>query len=220
MSPTAADFDPVISGPELRGRDRAAAYKLFAQGIVSYLRESGAVPRVHGNGFIQVDMNETERMHVWHPRVPRQAVPTPIHDHVFSFESHVLIGKLVNQNYIFMPRGSQAGGPEYQIFEARMDRGDNTTLQPTGTYGSLIAYVPLVLGPGDIYTMHKRQFHESIATCRALTIITKAGPTLAQDPIGPAPRILVPAGLGPDNAFNRHAFPADTLWGIIEEVIA
>jgi hypothetical protein len=56
------------------------------------LKERGVRPRVHGNGFIQVDLTADTRLHVWgDKRIPRQNVYTPIHDHVFGFESTISV---------------------------------------------------------------------------------------------------------------------------------
>lgn len=54
------------------------------------LRAVGERPRVHGNGFIQLDVTPRTRLHFWSPEIPRQKVATPIHDHVFGFVSYVI----------------------------------------------------------------------------------------------------------------------------------
>ena len=65
-------------------------------------------PRVHGNGFIQCDLPHRKRLHIWgHPAIPRQKVSSPIHDHVFSFASIVLVGRLVNIVYKAVSNGEQ-----------------------------------------------------------------------------------------------------------------
>ncbi len=52
-------------------------------------------PRIHGNGFIQVDLDELHRLHLWDVMIPRQSVDSSIHDHAFGFESRTLQGMLV-----------------------------------------------------------------------------------------------------------------------------
>jgi hypothetical protein len=56
---------------------------------------------VHGLGFIQVKLPNNQRLHVWHPDIPRRAcyLHSAIHNHRFSFTSHVLIGTQVNRRY-------------------------------------------------------------------------------------------------------------------------
>ncbi len=66
------------------------------------LRDVGKNIRVHGNGFIQIDISSLTRVHVFgHPLIPRQLTPTPIHDHRFGFHSMVLAGCLVNVDWKF-----------------------------------------------------------------------------------------------------------------------
>jgi hypothetical protein len=45
------------------------------------LRDSDNYPRVHGNGFIQLDLPDGKRLHVWDEDIPRQKVNTSMHDH-------------------------------------------------------------------------------------------------------------------------------------------
>ena len=60
--------------------------------LINELKERGISPRVHGNGFIQVDLTHDTRLHVWgDKRIPRQNTYTPIHDHVFGFKSHLVV---------------------------------------------------------------------------------------------------------------------------------
>ena len=63
------------------------------------IKDKGLIPRLHGNGFIQLDLNGKDRLHVWHPDLPKQEFPTPIHDHKFSFKSHILYGELTHIEY-------------------------------------------------------------------------------------------------------------------------
>ncbi len=53
---------------------------------------------LHGLGFIQVVLPANQRMHVWHPDLPRRDcyVHSAIHNHRFSFRSQVLIGQQKN----------------------------------------------------------------------------------------------------------------------------
>ena len=57
---------------------------------------------LHGLGFIQLQLEGGQRLHVWHPSLPRRKCyeESFIHDHRFSFESTVLVGSLVNRVYV------------------------------------------------------------------------------------------------------------------------
>jgi len=52
---------------------------------------------LHGLGFVQVQLEGGQRLHVWHPELPRRACfkYSAIHDHRFNFTSRVIIGKQI-----------------------------------------------------------------------------------------------------------------------------
>lgn len=54
---------------------------------------------LHGLGFIQLLLGGDQRMHVWHPDLPRRDCyeHSAVHNHRFSFTSRVLKGIQVNQ---------------------------------------------------------------------------------------------------------------------------
>jgi hypothetical protein len=175
----------------------------------------GNRPRVHGNGFVQLDLSPTRRLHVWgDPRVPRQLVPTTIHDHTFSFRSIVCRGQLVHREIDVRP--GLAGA--YEMYYAVTNHGEDTRLVRNGArYHATIAAEHL-LREGDEYTFEKFRFHETVAPWLCVTVIEKDGPTLAQG--GPSPNVLVPFGWEPDNTFDRYQTDADLLWQIVDEALS
>lgn len=54
---------------------------------------------LHGLGFIQLVLGGNQRMHVWHPDLPRRScfLHSAVHNHRFGFTSRVLKGVQVNQ---------------------------------------------------------------------------------------------------------------------------
>jgi hypothetical protein len=54
---------------------------------------------LHGLGFVQLILGGNQRMHVWHPDLPRRSCyeHSAIHNHRFSFTSRVLKGVQVNE---------------------------------------------------------------------------------------------------------------------------
>lgn len=171
---------------------------------------AGARPRVHGNGFVQLDLTDRRRLHVWgDPRIPRQVTPSQIHDHTFSFTSQIIIGQLVHR-VIFVNRDPGGG---YDLHKAVVRQGEDTQLvKEPGRFSATIVTEHLAVD-GSKYSFQAGQFHETVAPWLCVTVITKDGPTLAQG--GPSPRVLVPAGLEPDNTFDRYQTPPDALWDII-----
>lgn len=183
------------------------------------VRDAGKRPRVHGNGFIQLDLTEESRLHVWgDPRIPRQKSYTPIHDHVFGFESTIIVGRLLN--VIYGINRSEHG--DYRIYTPTIREDEDTVLGPTDI--CVTAYpVSATLIDWNTRTRSYYQdpfiFHETFVTGPAATIITKDGKTQAQG-AEIEPRVLVRVDQQPDNEFNRYtAAPEDKLWRIIEDTM-
>lgn len=182
------------------------------------LREQGVKPRVHGNGFIQLDITERVRLHVWgHPGIPRQKVQTPIHNHVFGFTSECLLGRMLNVVYAL----GRSDGASYRVFEPETRQGEDTILVDSGheTKATPIRVEQTVRGFPCTYALHPYVYHETLTPEPAITLITKSGPTVAQGATQ-RPGVLVPVGVEPDNDFDRYkAARPEYLWRIINEVL-
>ena len=185
---------------------------------IAELKRRGVVPRVHGNGFIQVDLTDTTRLHVWgDKRIPRQNVYTPIHDHVFGFKSTLLAGRLFNVVYGF--HEDMFG--DYRIYKPEIRTGEDTILMPTPVRVKVFpirTHLVEYHTNSTTYEMDPFIFHESFVTEPTVTIIEKTGPTQAQG-ANIKPRVLVRFDKDPDNEFNRYDTDPDRLWAIIERVL-
>lgn len=182
------------------------------------LRSGRNVPRVHGNGFIQLDLEPGTRLHVWgHRNLPRQTVDTGIHDHKFGFRSTAIVGRVVNILWttIDYPEETYPGVASHKVYVPRGSsiKSENTTLSDSGERVKAYPASSRTVLIGEAYYMEPRAFHETISDRPSATIMTKGYevPHVA--------RILVPMGQEPDNDFNRDAFPVARLWEIIEEVL-
>lgn len=183
------------------------------------IRATGSKPRVHGNGFIQLDLTKETRLHIWgDERIPKQKVATPIHDHVFGFKSTIIVGRLINVAYRFVLRDHG----DFRVYVSQTREGDDTILVPTDKFGVLDpSYVQMVYwnSVSRVYHMRPFMFHESIAPDGpAATIIVKDAQTQAQGS-STAPCIMVPVDKQPDNDFNRYDVDEDLLWRIIEQTL-
>jgi hypothetical protein len=182
--------------------------------LAEMFEENKVQPRVHGNGYVQLDLTPRKRLHVWgDSRIPRQLVPSTIHDHTFSFSSIVLKGQIIHR-CIELEENILGG---FQMYTAVTNIGEDTRLVINEKRFNAIIISEQLLKQGDAYTFEKRKFHETIFPWACITIIDKDGPTLTQG--GPNPNVLVPYGLRPDNAFNRHQVRTDKLWEIIWDAI-
>lgn len=171
-------------------------------------------PRVHPNGFIQLDLNRSDRLHVWHPRNPyRQKTYHTVHDHVFGFASICFSGRLVNVAYDVSP--DPAG--THVLWQAECTDGEESVLRPaTGEPVRLRYRYAEVVQPGETYNFPAFQFHEPLFGEPSLTIIRKHDKTAHEgNPLHPL--IAVPIGVVPDNDFRRDAVDVDVLWDLIEE---
>lgn len=186
---------------------------LFRQ-ILEVARRMSTQPRVHGNGFIQLDLEKGSRLHIWgHPALPRQKVDTGIHDHRFGFRSRVIVGRVVNAMWRTVEVDSE---PTHKIYVPKPSKTENTTLQDSGEVVRARIYHSETVLAGESYVMHPRMFHETFTDRPSATLMTKT----VEDHEHMA-RVLVPMGLEPDNDFHRDAaLPCERLWEIIEEVLS
>lgn len=172
------------------------------------------VPVVHGNGFIQVWLSGSERLHVWHPKCPRQHTYTGLHDHRFSFRSTIFRGRIVNRTW------DERAGNAYDIWTPRQahdvpNSSQESLLCHTGRTCSLTNGHEDVYGAGEHYDMAIGQIHDGFAHSKmAVTVMRVTGRNLDW-PV----RVLCPMGLSPDNAFQRHGFGSNWLWHLIEEAM-
>lgn len=180
----------------------------------SDLHQNYGDPRVHPNGFIQLDLTETRRLHVWHPRLPyRQTTYHSVHDHVFGFVSHCYSGRLGHVQYTVVPaaRGThilwqaKQVGPEESVLKARSDRRF-----------SLFQLLTTVVQPGQSYGFGPFDYHETLANEPTLTVIDKHGPTIYQGSRR-RPSVAVPFGVAPDNGFRRDDVDVEVLWDLIAD---
>lgn len=173
-----------------------------------------ARPRVHGNGFVQLDLTDRQRLHVWGDcRIPRQVIPSQIHDHTFSFKSTIIFGQLVHRTIGVLH--DAAGG--YDLYQAVVNHGEDTRLEKQQGRVRATIQIESLIKAGQSYSFQATRFHETLAPWLCVSLIEKDGPTLSQG--GPSPRVLVPAGLEPDNSFDRYQASPELLWQIIFEAI-
>jgi hypothetical protein len=183
------------------------------------LLRSGRIPRVHPNGFIQLDLNDEHsmRLHVWPvAELPdRQKTRHPIHDHSFDMVSTVLTGKLINESIVFLTAANHPSLiPNHQEYRGVKIGQEETVLRPTGNYGSLTTMSFQDILPGQSYRVPAKTFHNSIAEGLTATLMSK----LDGEPYNP--RVLVPVGVHPDNEFRREQTKPEILWEQIELALA
>lgn len=187
---------------------------------LDYIRQVGKNLRVHGNGFLQLDLADNQRLHIWgHPDIPRQVESSQIHSHRFGFKSTILVGSLVNVMY-FVDKQSSYSKNKLDVYSAKPRNKEDTVLEMTSDPDrpiSLVQYSINLYSVGDEYSMHPREIHETFVNQPTATLMTKV--STAEDYY---PEVFLPAGRKPDNDFDRYSTPLsqDRLWSIVFEVLS
>ena len=181
----------------------------------------GTQPRVHGNGFLQLDLTSDgkNRLHIWDEELPSQTVRSSIHDHVFELRSKILCGNLIHIEFDTTPLEKDYMEPfAFDVYRAeRLEGTNNTVLNFTGDTVLLKERKRLDLTRGDEYVFPAFELHDTEYEGTTMTIMNKRYATLKEDYGNP--RVLVPSGMSPDNEFDREGFDQDLLWHVIEKAI-
>lgn len=127
---------------------------------------------LHGLGFIQLVLPGRQRLHVWHPDLPRRDCfeHSAIHNHRFSFTSRVLKGVQKNVRVDLElakdgthdiishngPRSEKGGRLSYPVAVCNVHEG------PVESYG-----------PGDEYQMPVHQYHHTPNDGVVVTVMRK-----------------------------------------------
>lgn len=174
-------------------------------------------PRLHPNGFIQIDLpahpitGEEKRLHVWPASpLPTQKTKSPIHDHRFTFDSRILRGGLHNITYRFDPTGHSM----YERTEVHRLGNDETMLISTGEVGDLIKLSDVYYPTGDEYGLSAFVYHESIPLGLTVTLMRKRHEYHHHEA-----SVMVPFGEAPDNDYSRNSTSPELLWSIIEPAL-
>lgn len=163
------------------------------------------VVRLHGNGFLQMDVCPNWRLHIFHPELIKfgQKTRTPIHDHVFDMTSNVLYGELKHIHYgMFEPKDYKFG--EYDIFSVLYD--GNKTVESTLSRHSVDPVCFKVLAEynmkaGSSYRFKAGEWHESLSEGLTITLIHKSEAKTNMA------RVACLIGSSPDNDFKRNSIP-------------
>lgn len=164
------------------------------------LAADGGDPRVHPNGFVQLDLGAAvvgvtghsgavRRLHVWNPpglRVPGRARSEGIHDHVFDMCSTVLVGTLRQRVYEF---AVGTGRPHtHEVHRASYWAG-GSYLVPTGVRGVVREVDAYDVPAGHAYSQAPWTFHETdpvsglLVTVMDKRIVHEGSPCVLQ-PLG------------------------------------
>lgn len=162
--------------------------------------------RVHGNGFLQA-VTSLGKIHVWDNRLPRQKVPSTIHNHNHGFMSQIMIGGLHMTEYtLWCP---PIADTVYIPHQCVPRKGKDTLLEPSGPPVATTNRREFWLEQGSEYTfpLNMRLYHqvEPVYKHERMVITRVTGiPSIGNEK--ELPTVLVREGCEPDNDFDRYTF--------------
>lgn len=194
--------------------------------LVEEVFNSGKNPRVHPNGFIQLDLADVEdgwhashkkghsgasrRLHIWNPpglELPHQGTVNEIHTHVFDMRSTVVRGELWQRLYEFDEQ--EFVDCTHELYEAVYAKNSDSRLKPTGRFGRLVPQEWFCVPLGNTYTQPAFTFHDTHVE-DGVTTVTVMEKMEIHD--GDA-YVLCEIGNPPDNSFDRaSAVSEHELW--------
>jgi len=181
------------------------------------LRALSSVPRLHPNGFIQLDLvpNQSIRLHVWPDEELRaQKTRHPIHDHSFDMTSEILTGGLTNLIYEFQ---ATEYNKQITLYRAKRLPDSQETILAPAIMKMNTGYLRLrhadIYYPGSKYSLSKFILHDSIPHGLTATMMTK---TRVSDY---SPLVAIPKGIEPDNDYRRDSVDPEILWSFISRAI-
>lgn len=167
---------------------------------------------LHGLGFIQIKLQGRQRLHVWHPELPRRKCfeHSAIHDHRFSFTSRVMIGAQKNQYWQAMPWKGEETHDAYLHEGERMSCGGRPWIH-SGQYALEKKRGLEVIRAGEEYHVAEYNMHSTESDGIVITLMTKR----YEYPKGA--RSFCEIGVEPDANFDRYQLSESELWDVVAD---
>ena len=169
---------------------------------------------LHGLGFVQVQLEADQRLHVWHPELPRRRCfdSSAIHDHRFDFTSRVLVGEQNNLEYQAM--ADPEGDYVLYLHEGARTACGGRPWVPDGRVTMRLVGKEVVPA-GQEYTQLAYRYHRTVpgGNGRVATIMHKA----AEYSRGAHSSCL--AHVQPHDDFDRFQWSAGQLWEAVFDVL-
>lgn len=169
---------------------------------------------LHGLGFVQVQLQGNQRLHVWHPELPRRACfeHSAIHDHRFDFVSRVLVGAQINHCYDMQRH--EYGDFMLYLHEGKRSPNGGRPWTPDGR-ANLVRGIIFSTHAGNEYTTTAYEYHrtEPGGDGRVATIMKKRGE------FSRGAHSTCRYGIDPDTDFDRFQWSPAQLWEIVADVL-
>lgn len=183
------------------------------------LKALGHQPRIHPNGFIQLDIIPGKlRLNVWtSDGIFCGSRAHPIHNHSYDINSRILRGALTNLTYL--DRWADRDAATHILHTAvKVPETQNETILtpiPNG-YARMVSQTAVTYAAGDGYVLEREVLHDSLPHGLTATLMTIIKPNAKYGPL-----VAVPVGVKPHNFHRRETDDKVTLnlmWDWIEQV--
>lgn len=170
---------------------------------------------LHGLGFLQVQLQANQRLHVWHPELPRRRcfAHSSVHDHRFAFRSLVLVGTQINTVYQ-TDRHATAMTHDLYLHEGERTQFGN---RPWVCDGQAFVFPthPQIVRAGESYDMNAYVFHSTTPAGdgRVVTLMTKT----FEGEVGAHSTCTI--GIAPDVDFDRKQWTETDLWQVVRDAV-
>ncbi|QSL90472.1 hypothetical protein [Pseudomonas atacamensis] len=169
---------------------------------------------LHGLGFVQVQLQGNQRLHVWHPELPRRAcfAHSAIHDHRFNFTSRVIVGTQLN--HCFRMERCEEGAYMLYLHEGARTACGGRPWTPDGR-ANLVLDGQFKVEAGNDYNTIAYEYHGTTpgGDGRVATIMAKRG----EYPAGAHSTCTY--GVQPDTEFDRYQWSPAQLWEVVSDVL-
>lgn len=185
------------------------------------MKETEEQITLHGLGFLQIKLHGNQRMHVWHPGLPRRKcfMDSAIHDHRFGFVSRVIVGSITDNRW----RAARVR-PFCKTINTSLDthigylhEGERTRFGNRPWIPDLLLTLEYSHGyaadAGDEYTVEPYVYHSSEPRDMTATIMKKTCEYSA------GAHSLCAIGTTPDVDFDRKQWPEERMWEVVREVL-
>lgn len=169
---------------------------------------------LHGLGFIQVQLEANQRLHVWHPALPKRRCfeDSAVHDHRFGFVSRILVG--VQRNIEYQHSKSFNGEFQTYLHEGKRMPGGSRPWTADGKI-NLAMQSDVIIRAGEEYVVDPYVYHrtEPQGDGRVATLMTKTYEGTA------GAHSTCKVGVKPHTDFDRFQLSPKQLWQFVFDVL-
>lgn len=176
---------------------------------IDWLRKTGAEPHWFGLGFVQLKLNDEERLHFWHPDLCPDVSEEEVHDHRYTFNSDILKGSLTHYIFDWEP-ATMAKPGTYEMVYVSCEEGKPAPERKQ--YGHLheVGFQELVAGSS--YTFLQGRFHRTGIYEPTVTYLCR------EETETEYARVIRPIGAPAVCPFSNPK-PTEEVWDIIRETL-